>query len=285
MEPACLEKELGDSHINMKKLVIVKPGCKELGNELVNRMSIYACGLEIGAQVVNHSAFSYTFFLRAVHALYARYIGKRNAECSLRAWRAPIFLPPTKPLPIVQTCDSLYFFGWVFRNPVGIEKYRKEIIATFAPNKRVQENIASIMSALPARRTRIGIHVRKKPFAGFPGGDFLVSVERVRMVVDEYMREKNLNARDVALIIVSDMPLPEKIFAGYAHQVLYGNTETNLFSLARCSAIIGTNTTFSNTAAWFGDVPHIVTTKESVDWEYYRDTAVYFKNKYATFAH
>lgn len=285
MEPAYLEKELGDSHIDMKKLVIVKPGCKELGNELINQMSIYACGLEIGAQVVNHSSFGYSYLLRVAHAIYARYIGKRGAECSLRAWRAPIFLPPTKPLPVSQSCDALYFFGWIFRNPVGIEKYRKEILAAFAPNKQIQKGISDIVSALPAERTLISIHVRQRPFAGFPDGDFLVSIKRVRQIVDEYMREKDLNARDVALIIVSDLPVPEETFAGYDHRVVYGNTETNLFLLARCSAIIGTNTTFSNVASWFGNIPHIVTTKEPVDWEYYRDKTVYFENEYATFAY
>lgn len=285
MELAYLKKELGDSHVTMKKLVIVKPGCKELGNELINRMSIYAYGLEIGARVMNHSAYGYPWLLRAVHALYARYIGKRNSACSLRAWRAPIFLPPTKPLPIAQTCDSLYFFGWVFRNPAGIEKYRKEIVAAFTPNKRKLENIRGIVSSLPADRTLIGIHLRQRPFLGFPRGDFLVSVERVTQILDEYVRENGLDAKDVALVVVSDMLLTEKTFAGYKHRVLYGNTETNLFSLARCSAVIGTNTTFSNVAAWFGNVPHIVTTNETVDLEYYRDKAVYFDNKYATFAY
>lgn len=285
MEPAYLEKELGDLHIKMKKLVIVKPGCKELGNELVNRMSIYAYGLEIGAQIINRSAYGYPWPLKVAHALYARYIGKRNAECSLRAWRAPIFLPPTKLLPTAQTCDSLYFFGWVFRNPVGIEKYRKEIVAAFTPNKRMRENIRGVVSSLPADRTLIGIHLRQRPFLGFPRGDFLVPVERVEQVLNAYIREKNLDAKDVALVVVSDMPLTEKTFAGYTHRVLYGNTETNLFSLARCSAVIGTNTTFSNVAAWFGNVPHIVTTAEPVDWEYYKGKEAYFENKYATFAH
>lgn len=261
--------------MNPKKLVIVKPGCRELGNELINRMSIYAYGLEIGAQVINHSGYGYSGLLRILHAVYARYIGKRNAECSLRAWRAPLFLPPTKPLPIVQTCDSLYFFGWVFRNPVGIEKYRKEITAAFTPH---------IIYSLPAGRTLIGVHLRQQPFTGFPNGDFLVPLKRVQQIVDEYVREKSLNVKEIALAVVSDLPVPKEAFVGYEHRMVYGNTETNLFLLAQCSVIIGTNTTFSNVAAWFGNVSHIVTTNEPPDWEYYRDKKTYFENKYATFA-
>lgn len=271
----------------MKRLIIIKSGCKEFGNELLNHMSIYAYGLEIGAPVINHSVYGYPFaLLRVFHAIYARYIGHRHARCSLRAWRAPIFLPPTKPLLIEQNCNTPYFFGWVFRNPVGIEKYRKEIIATFVPSKRVQENISHIISSFPTRRTLIGIHIRQKPFPGFSRDDFLVSVERVKQIVDEYVREKNLDAKkDVALMIVSDMPIPEEVFVEYTYRVEQGNKEDTLFLLSRCSTIIGTNTTFSNMAAWFGNIPHIVTTDEPVEWGYYRNRLVYFENKYATFAY
>jgi len=251
MELTYLEKELADYFVSMnpKKLVIVKPGCKEFGNELLNRMSIYAYGLEVGARVIYHSGYGYSGLWRVLHAVYARYIGRRHAKCALLAWRAPIFLPPTKPPPVAERCDTLYFFGWVFRNPLGLLKYRKEIIETFTPH---------IISSLPVGRTCIGVHLRQKPFAGFPSGDFLISVERVRTVVDEYVREKNLHAKNIALLIVSDLPIHENIFAEYEHRIVCGNIETNLFLLARCSAIIGTNTTFSNVAAWFGNVPHIV---------------------------
>lgn len=286
MESADPEEGLGNYFVimNPKKLVIVKPGCKELGNELINHMSIYAYGLEVGARVINRSGYGYIGLLKVLHAVYARYIGKRNAKCSLRAWRAPIFLPPTKQLPSAQTCDTIYFFGWVFRNPIGLQKYREEILTAFTPDARAVGNIRSVVSSLPTERTLIGVHLRQRPFVGFPDSDFLVSASRVKQILEEYVREKNLDAKGVALVVVSDLSVPKETFAEYEHSIVYGNTETNLFLLARCSVIIGTNTTFSNVVAWLGDVPHIVTTKESVDWEYYRNKATYFENKYATFA-
>lgn len=285
MEPAYSEKELGDSDVNMKKLVIVKPGCRELGNELINRMSIYAYGLEKRAMVINRSGYGYSGVLKILHAVYARYIGHRYARCTLQAWRAPIFLPPTKPLAAIEDCGTLYFFGWVFRNPLGLLKYRKEITAAFAPNARTRENVRDIVSSFQTERTLIGVHLRQEPFAEFPNGDFIVPLKSVRQIVDEYVQEKNLDIKDVALVIISDRRVSEETFAGYEHRVAYGATETNLFLLAHCRAVIGTNTTFSNVAAWFGNVPHIVTTNEPIDWEYYRDKTVYFENKYATFAY
>lgn len=256
----------------MKKLIIVKPGCRDFGNELINHMSIYAYSLEVGAQVVNRSPFLYSWPFRVLHALYARCIGRVHGRCSLRAWRAPIFLPPTKPLQKSETCDTLYFFGWVFRNPKGLVKYRNELVKSFAPAPIIQH------------KNRIGIHLRLAPFSGFPGGDFLVPPTRVREILDEYVHEKKLDPKEIELFIISDLPLAEKIFAGYTYTMALGNTKTTLFALATSSVVIGTNTTFSNTAAWFGNVPHIVTTEEPIDWVYYRDKVEYFDNRYATFA-
>mgnify|MGYP001619528620 CR=1 FL=1 len=284
MEFTYPKKELADHRMSMKKLVIVKPGCKEFGNELLNHISIYAYGLDIEAEVVNHSVYGYPSPLRAVHALYARFISYKHRECSLSAWRAPIFLPPTKPLSRVGACNNtLYFFGWVFRNQLGLTRHRENILKAFAPTGLLLEKIDHILSPWKGRRL-VGVHLRQESFKGFPKSEFLVPVTRVRKIVDEYLKEKGLHAKDVTLIIVSDADIPKETFADFAVHLSLGNTPTNLFLLSRCSVVLGTNTTFSNVAAWFGNVPHIVTTNEAIDWTYYRAQHMYFENKYATFA-
>ena len=283
MEFAHSEKELAYHCLAMKKLVIVKPGCREFGNELLNHMSIYAYGLEAGAQVVNRSAYGHSGLQRGLHALYARYIGYRYGACALRAWRAPIFLPPTKPLPIANSCDTIYFFGWVFRNPLGLQKYRKQLLKTFTPEP-LQEKIKQIIAPWKGRLL-IGIHVRKEDFKGFREGEFLVSLERVQEIVNEYVQEKNISPKNVLLVITSDLEVPAGAFDGFSTYMSYGNTQMNLFLLSKCSVVLGTNTTFSNLAAWFGNIPHIVTTNEPIDWTYYRTHEEYFENKYVTFAY
>lgn len=268
----------------MKKLIIVKPGCRELGNELLNHMSIYAYGLEIGAQVVNHSAYGYTSLRKILHALYARYIGYKYGACAVRAWRAPVFLPPTKPLSVASTCDTLYFFGWVFRNSLGLAKYREKLIETFAPTHSVQEKIKDMLAPWK-ERVLIGVHIRQEDFKGFSKGEFLVPGTRVREIVDEYVKEKNIPLKQVVLVIILDHEMPKEVFDMYTTQISMGNTLTNLFLLSQCSVVIGSNTTFSNLAAWFGNISHIVTTNDPLDWAYYRTHRHYFENKYATFAY
>jgi len=163
-------------------------------------------------------------------------------------------------------CDTTYFIGWLFRNPVGLERYRNEIVSAFLPKKKILKKIENVLATLRGKRL-IGIHLRQQPYKGFDDGSFLVSPARVRAIVDEYLHEKKLDAKEVAFVTVSDK-----------YDV------TNLFLLSKCSVVIGSNSTFSNLAAWFGDVPHIVQSNEPVDWEYYRKVTTYFENKYATFA-
>lgn len=285
MEYASIKKEVGDSCLTMKRLVIVKPGCREFGNELLNHISIYAYGLELGVPVADHSAYGYPRFLKILHVLYARLIGYRYAVCSLRAWKDLVYLPPTKSLKRIPACDTLYFFGWLFRNPKGLAQYRSEIIAAFAPRQKIQKKIDDLVAPLRDRKTLIGVHIRQQPYAGFEEGDFLISPSRVRHIVDEYIREKNMREEEVSVLLISDRDTSLNTFDSYKNFFMQGDETFTLYLLSKCDVIIGTNSTFSNTAAWFGNIPHIVTSEESLDWDYYRNKTVYFENKYATFTH
>lgn len=258
----------------MKTLVIVEHRAKEVANQLWNGLSISAYGMEIGARVVNNGIFENIRFLRFFHAIFARCIDVATREtCGIWAVGSPKFLPPTVQLSAkYDECDKLYFFGWLFRNPVGLKKHRDALIAKFAPSKRVQEEINNIVMPLQSRHVRIGIHIRQKPFKGFENGEFLVPRTRVLEVVNEYLFEHSIKKEDVALVEVSDIG---------EHK----DDLTGLHLLSKCDVVIGTNSTFSNLAAWFGNVPHIVTTNELIDWPYYRDKSTYFDNRYATFTH
>lgn len=250
----------------MKKYVILKPNCRELANHMWNYISIYAYGIETGARVYNPS-FSASFIVKIFLSLYGSFLVRMRSACTLLTISEVMYLPPTKPLVASKNqCDTTYFIGWLFRNPLGLEKYRDEIVSAFQPKESVLKKIEKTLSPLKEKRL-IGVHLRQQSYPGFEDGSFLVSPARVRRIVDEYLREKKLNAEEVALVTVSDK-----------------YDMTNLFLLSKCSVIIGTNSTFSNLAAWFGNVPHIVTTNEPIDWEYYRNRQAYFENKYATFA-
>ncbi|MDP2655094.1 MAG: hypothetical protein Q8P17_00840 [bacterium] len=257
----------------MKKIIIVEHRAKELANCLWNDLSITAFGMSTGVHVINTTLLEHIRFWRYPHMFYARLVDVATRKtCGIWTTGTPKFLPPTAlPPKKFETCNTLYFFGWLFRNPVGLERYRDKLLKLFGPHKRMRRIIDAILAPLTGR-VLIGLHLKLEPFQGFENGEFLVSPARVQEVVDEYLFEHHLKREDVALIEVSDR--------GEQKDDLIG-----LHLLSKCSVVIGDNSTFSNLAAWFGNVPHIVATDEPIDWAYYEDKKQYFENKYATFTH
>ena len=283
METSCLKKRV--EHTHMKRLVIFKHSAKEFANRLLSDMSIYAYGLEIHASVINLTYLEHKRFGYAIHALCARAINRftRNT-CGLWALNGAKYLPPTEAEDSrLAGRNTLFFSGWLFRNPVGLEKYREQITEKFGPSPRMQSKIENLLAPTQKDRVRVGVHLRLTPFKGFEDGEFLVPPKRVREIVDEYLREKNLRTQDIELVIACDQSLSAETFEGYTTHVYCEDAETSLFLLSTCSVVVGTNTTLSNVAAWFGNVPHIVTKNEVIDWRYYFGHETYFENKYANF--
>ncbi|TSC68810.1 MAG: Uncharacterized protein G01um101456_484 [Parcubacteria group bacterium Gr01-1014_56] len=270
----------------MKKLFIIEHRAHEYANRLLNDMSIYAYSIERNRKVFNVSFFEQSRVLRGLYTLYAWMIDKwTRGKAGVWALGGAKFLPPTETMPsALETQKTLYFFGWMFRNPVGLTHHRKQIIEKFGPSPRMKRKIENLMAPIPKDRIHIGVHLRLIPFKGFDDGEFLVSSTRVREIVDEYLREKTLPTQDVELVIACDQPLLAETFEGYTTHVYREDAATSLFLLSTCSVVIGTNTTLSNVAAWFGNVPHIVTKKTLIDWRYYFGKDTYFENKYADFA-
>lgn len=292
----------------MKRYVIIKPNCRELANHLWNYMSIYAYGLGTEVRVENPSFIEWHRYFNLAHQeslftrvavyipplheawktlciLYGSYLVRFCRECVRLTLGITMYLPPTKPLLGTHgdACETTYFIGWHFRNPAGLERYREVLIAAFMPKEHMLRGIKDTLIPFAGKRL-IGIYVRQTPYKGFPSGDFLIPAARVRRIVEEYLYEQKLDATDVALIIVSDKSVDPTAFDGLLTHRRCGNDVTSLFLLSKCSVVIGSNSTFSNLAAWFGNISHIVTSNERTDWEYYRERRAYFENKYATFA-
>lgn len=289
------------------KYLVIKPNCRELANHLWNYVSIYAYGLETGARVQNPSFIEWHRHFTLVHtescltrlvapfpllhgawkalcSLSGSYLVRFRAQCVRLTLGITMYLPPTRALLAPHNdCKAVYFVGWHFRNPVGLEKYRDALVTAFTPTYSVLKEIEE--RTLPFKGKKlIGVHLRQQPYQGFEDKDFLVSPARTRGIIDEYLREKHLVAHDIALVVVSDKEVDPTAFHRLTTYIRCGNDVTSLFLLARCSVVIGTNSTFSNLAGWFGNVPHLVTTNGPIDWTYYANKENYFENKYATFA-
>lgn len=250
----------------MKYFIVVEHRAHLLANRMWSDLSVRAAGYEYGARVVSIAALERWRWMRPLHVLVARLLEGLTRGRSLWALGAPKTLANSS---VLRDQQVIYFFGWLFKDIGLMEKYRSRLVANVFSN-RVRAHAAEQLAASEGK-TRIGIRHRTRPFRGFSHGEYLVPRGRVDEIVSQYIEQRGLERTQVALVEVLD-------------DVAWDDV-VGLCALSQCSVVIGDNSTFSNLAAWLGNVPHIVTTNDPVDWDYYQDKKHYFENKYATFSH
>jgi len=203
----------------------------------------------------------------------------------------PIYLPPSQctsseilEFDREKAKSSLYFSGWLFRNPVGILKYRGEIKEYFLPKKKyiiaAQKRIEKYRKLYT---TIVGVHIRKRDYLHFADGSFYFSDEEVAKMLRKYIEVFQLNISNVIFLIFSDGDVNLDDFSGL--NIFLEHNEKNigdLLELSMVDCIIGSNSTFGAFASYYGNIPQIVFQKNGIDWEYYKNKKEYFENKYIT---
>ena len=310
----------------MKKIVILQTSGNELANQLWNYTSIYAYTLERGYKLENPSFFEYgnyflipppnLFFKTLFFDLFTNYTGRKNAF-RRKVWRKlyfwyartmlwffgrhsivykdadnkPYYLPPTKESSdrlskLEKKGRNIYFDSWLFRNPAGLEKYRKEIGQYFRPQKDIDSFVASQTKDLRTRyQTIVGVHIRQGDYEVWRGGTYFIAHQRVREIMEEYLSVFGKQREQTCFIITSDGPIYTKEFSGLNIIESKNNAVTDLFLLGATDIIIGSNSTFGAFASYYNNIPFIVMQKEKMDWEYYKGKDRFFENKYCDMVH
>lgn len=302
----------------MKRIVILKHGGGELANQLWNYVSIYAFSLERQIPLRNPSFFEYhsffkflpeenimtkcfSFFFKKTrrranlinriarfkYNLIVVFIAKLNQNCLISSENNQsrvFYLPPTKaPLESKKSCHNIYFTGWLFRNPIGLEKYRHTILKTFEPKEEILKKVENIINHLREKfENVVGVHIRQADYEVFKSGEYFIGTVRVRQILEEYTKENNLENGKTVFVITSDGPIKREVFDDLNIFVSDNNAVTDLFLLSKTEAILGSDSSFGGFASYYGNIPLIVMKKTEMDWEYYRDKKKYFENKYCT---
>ncbi len=229
--------------------------------------------------------------------LYTWYSGtvlrKHTAQVvsSNNASLEPYYLPPSsKPQKRLTELElghgSLYFDGWLFRNPTGIEKYRKEIREYFQPRQDIKKSVEGQIKDLRSRFKKIiGVHIRQGDYKNWRNGTYFIPQTRVRESLDEYSKIKGLNNSEACFVITSDEKIETDLFTGLNIFISEGNAVHDIFLLSKTDVVIGSNSTFGAFASYYGNIPFIVMQKERMDWNYYKDKKTFFENKYSSFVY
>lgn len=230
---------------------------------------------------------------RKIYTWYSTLIMWMHKKQTISLQTETLYLPPTskissatkdgKVLNILKNNSSLHLDGWLFRNPVGLEKYRIEIQEYFKPRADILNEVQSYMGDLRNKFEKvIGVHIRQSDYKTWKNGVYFIEQTRVRTIIDDYISLFKINHETTCFFIASDGKIDTALFKGLNIDVSKHNAVTDLFLLASTDAIIGSNSTFGAFASYYGNIPHIVMQKERMDWEYYKDKKTYFENKYST---
>ena len=233
---------------------------------------------------------------RALYSLYTRSVEltKRKKILSTENLSNKVtYLPPT-----VQSNDfisgrselfsqnDVYMAGWLFRNPLGLEKYRTTLLKVFTPNSQLAEKMNGIMSKIRQKYQKvIGLHIRQGDYKTWKGGKYFIEQKRIRTIIDEYIANKGLKIQEILFLIMSDGSIEKELFEGLNIMISKEHAVVDLFLLSKTDTIIGSDSSFGHLASWFGNIPHIVMKSEKMDWEYYKDKNGYFQNKYCSMVH
>jgi len=202
------------------------------------------------------------------------------------------YLPPSriknehdkKEIEKIETSKfkTVYTTGWLFRNPVGIIKYRQKILKFFKPKKYLTEKVNNFVNPLKSNYEEIiGIHIRQGDYKNFDDGKYFFGQNKIREMLNNFLLNFNKNKEKILFIICSDGNIDEKIFNNLNIKISRNSAIEDLFILASTNLIIGSNSTFGAFASYLGNIPFIVL-EEEIDWNYYKNKKEYFENKKCT---
>lgn len=308
-----------------KKVIILWHNGGRLANQLWLFSSVYAYCLEKKYELDNPSFFEYIkdfknikiknpiiniFFVLpfpflskklkrlTIIRLYKIYvkiielIHKKNIISVSNNNQTAYYLPPSdNSSPAIKNFDEnkekkIYLNGWLFRNPEGLKKYRKEITEYFFPNPQTENEIKQSITNLRNKYSHIvGVHIRQGDYKKeHVDGQLYFSEERVCQILLEYLEKKRKKKENTCFIICSDGPINQKLFGVLNTVARKGSPANDLFTLSATDVIIGADSTFGSFASYYGNIPFIIF-KDKIDWEYYKDKNSFFANKYSTMSY
>ena len=238
------------------------------------------------------STYLFRKYYRACVAIISLFV--RGHLVRADADSRPVYLPPSEnAFPQFTDFDnngarSLYLTGWLFRNPVGIAKYRAEIVASFKPRQQYVEAADSVIGALRRQSTNvIGVHIRQGDYRRkYHDGELYFSAAEVSAFCLEFLQKYRLSTSETCFIVCSDGPVAEKEFSNELRITIANNSAiVDLLILASCDYIIGSNSTFAGFASYYGNKPLIVFQRGGIDWNHYRNKSGFFVDPYLTSVH
>ncbi len=273
----------------MKKLIVLNHNMGRLANQLWQYISVYAYALENKYDVENLAFFEYRkYFPSLPPSRLSSLLEPLNAiACRLSpkygryAGYFLLFLC-ARILSLIASRNYKYVTEWTFRFPKGLSKRREEIRKLFTPNAAIVDKANNEIIGLRKRSKRIiGVHIRRGDYQSPNWKRLLFMDSEVDQILNQYLERTGAKASETCFLICSDGKTDPTKFNNKHVYISNGTDIEDLYKLSLTDIIIGSDSTFGAFASYYGDIPYIVFKKE-IDWDYYKEKAGYFENKYNT---
>ena len=154
----------------------------------------------------------------------------------------------------IRPARIVFVYGWWLRTPNLVKKHGGKIRAYFRPVPEFQN--ASRAAIEPLRRTAdivIGVHIRQGDYRGWQGGKYFFPAARYAAWMNELAAQ--FPGRKVAFFVCSDEPRHAGEFPGLTVGFGTNSPVADIFALALCDYLLGTKSTFSQWASFYGEKP------------------------------
>lgn len=288
----------------MKKIIVLQNKGK-LANQLWLAASVYAYCLEKKFIYKNYSFCCYqnlfglksdNLFLdkilsrlprkinRLIYFLFVFFLKITRKNQIISDKNKNFLLPPTLNKNIVQidkikkiekNRNSLFYLdGWLFRNPAGLKKYKKQIKEYFKPKDIYYSKIKNFIKNLRKNnKFIIGVHIRHGDYKTWSGGKFFYSFTKVKNILDDFILN-NQESKKIIFVICSDDIIDKKIFKGLNYTEGLSSPIEDLYTLSLTDMIIGSNSTFGSWAAYYGNIPFAQFSHKKINWKLYENLRI-----------
>jgi len=165
----------------------------------------------------------------------------------------------------------VFIYGWLFRAPSLVEQHAATIREFFTPLPRfMSEADRTLVEIQSTAEILIGVHMRRGDYRHWCGGQFYFEAQEYA----HWMRQAQglFPGQTVGFFICSDEEINLSEFQGLLVCSGQGNPISDIYALSRCKYIMGPRSTFTQWAAFYGDVPlmHLESKEATVELHKFR---------------
>ncbi|MCX6928984.1 MAG: hypothetical protein NT154_38095 [Verrucomicrobia bacterium] len=154
----------------------------------------------------------------------------------------------------IAEAKVVFVYGFIFRAPAAMRKHAKKIRAYFRPIEAYEQ--ASSQAVAPLRtkgEVVVGVHIRHADQRTWQGGKYYFATSRYAQWMNEMKGQ--FPGQNVSFLVCSDEPRHRDEFPGLSVGFGPGSSLGDMYALAKCDFVLGSVSSYSQWASFYGDKP------------------------------